>query len=690
MNGARGMRRRAARIASIALLALLAVPGMAVADGGFTATGGMTTSRMYQTATLLPSGKVLITGGQGDSGLLSSAELYDPASGTFTATGSMTTTRYTQTATLLPGGKVLVSGGYGGSGSLSSAELYDPASVTFTATGSMTTSRYGQSATLLPGGKVLITGGADSSGSVLSSAELFTRPPPAAPVLTGQPAARTKSTSASIGFSGKAGASFTCSVDGGAYVECAAPMSLTGLSEGPHSLAVKQADQAGNISDAAVASWTVDLTGPVAPVLSGVPASPTSATGASIGFSGEDGASFQCSTDGGALSDCVSPKVLTGLSDGVHSLSVKQTDQAGNTGPAVTATWSVLPAPPVLSSSPTSLVNSRSASFFFSGLPSATFACSLDDAAFSACSSGKSYMGLSDGQHRFRVRQASAKSGLVSEATTFVWTVDSMAPLAPSIAAKPSAFVSSTSVSLSFSGEAGASFACAVDGGALSACSSPKSLNGLRDGQHSFSVKQTDRAGNTGPASTPVSWVVDTQPPLPPVFLSGGAPSFLSGVSGPATNQTSVVLTFAAPTDPKFTCSVDSKPATSCTSPVRLSGLSQGWHTLDVSHADAAGNKSSSRARWLVDTTAPVVSSAAKSGNNAQTAFLPVIPVDASGIAKAETSIAVSKPSDSSNPVPARVVSYKYPLVISGSSSQSYWLRVQDGAGNWSKWVKVS
>src|SRR5213079_2417208 len=61
-----------------------------------------------------------------NSGILTSAELYDPASGSWSATGSLNTARYTHTATLLPNGKVLVTGGYNGSGgSLTSAELYD-------------------------------------------------------------------------------------------------------------------------------------------------------------------------------------------------------------------------------------------------------------------------------------------------------------------------------------------------------------------------------------------------------------------------------------------------------------------------------------------------------------------------------------------------------------------------------------
>jgi hypothetical protein len=58
---------------------------------------------------------------------LSSAQLYDPATGIWSSTGSLGIPRYYHTATLLPNGKVLVTGGEGiGFIVLSSAELYDP------------------------------------------------------------------------------------------------------------------------------------------------------------------------------------------------------------------------------------------------------------------------------------------------------------------------------------------------------------------------------------------------------------------------------------------------------------------------------------------------------------------------------------------------------------------------------------
>jgi hypothetical protein len=134
----------------------------------------LNTARYLHTATLLPNGKVLVVGGYGSSGLLSSAELYDPVSGTWTTTGPMPVARFTHTATLLPNGKVLVAGGEGSGGELNTAVLYDPASGTWTVTGHLNIARTFHTATLLPNGKVLVAGGGNYYGSsVTSVTELY-------------------------------------------------------------------------------------------------------------------------------------------------------------------------------------------------------------------------------------------------------------------------------------------------------------------------------------------------------------------------------------------------------------------------------------------------------------------------------------------------------------------------------------
>jgi hypothetical protein len=140
----------------------------------FMDTGSMTIARTAHAATLLLSGKVLVTGG-GNGAADPTAELYDPASGTFSPTqGKMTEARSGHTATLLklsnPAatnyGKVLIVGSVD-----ASAELYDPASSTFAATGSMHHARTSPTATLLNTDKVLIVGGNTTSGDL--TAELY-------------------------------------------------------------------------------------------------------------------------------------------------------------------------------------------------------------------------------------------------------------------------------------------------------------------------------------------------------------------------------------------------------------------------------------------------------------------------------------------------------------------------------------
>ena len=96
----------------------------------------MRATRQYHSATMLANGEVLIAAGShwetGDR--LSSTELYGPTAnqdlGTWTPTGSMSVPRAWHTATLLPSGRVLVVDGL-------SAEIYAPTTGTWTPTGSM-------------------------------------------------------------------------------------------------------------------------------------------------------------------------------------------------------------------------------------------------------------------------------------------------------------------------------------------------------------------------------------------------------------------------------------------------------------------------------------------------------------------------------------------------------------------------
>ncbi len=151
------------------------------ATGVFTATGSMTMGRYAHTATPLVSGLVLISGGitsvnsTGDATATSTAELYDPTTESFASTaGPMHAARERHTATLLSSGKVLLTGGID-----ASAELFDPSTAMFSSTGNMHMARSAHTATLITGpgaaDEVLVTGGVDVYNHAIVTMELYSQ-----------------------------------------------------------------------------------------------------------------------------------------------------------------------------------------------------------------------------------------------------------------------------------------------------------------------------------------------------------------------------------------------------------------------------------------------------------------------------------------------------------------------------------
>lgn len=157
-------------------------PTLAATDRFVPTAGSMVLARFGHTATLLPDGTVLVVGGNTDFTTATNGdlrtELYNRASDTFLTPGSGTSAflsvpRFYHAATLLNSGKVLITGGvedgtpwvvsnqnFSGASVLGTAEIFDPPSGTMTKlTGSMGSSRFFHQATLLLDGRVLITGG---------------------------------------------------------------------------------------------------------------------------------------------------------------------------------------------------------------------------------------------------------------------------------------------------------------------------------------------------------------------------------------------------------------------------------------------------------------------------------------------------------------------------------------------------
>lgn len=149
-----------------------------VKNANWGGAGNTIKGRALHTATLLPSGKILIAGGTDGPNILSSAEVYDPTTQTSVATrGPMRDDRDLHSATLLPDGRVLIAGGFTtnatSTDSIANAEIYYPDTSLFLPTGTMGVPRRAHTATLLPDGTVLVVGGMTTGGVIIGTSEIY-------------------------------------------------------------------------------------------------------------------------------------------------------------------------------------------------------------------------------------------------------------------------------------------------------------------------------------------------------------------------------------------------------------------------------------------------------------------------------------------------------------------------------------
>ena len=369
---------------------------------------------------------------------------------------------------------------------------------------------------------------------------------------------------------------------------------LTGAS-GPFTLAGSQP------------TTTVDGTAPETS-LDAHPPNP-SGRDASFSFSGNDAggtgvAGFECDLDGGGFTACTSPQAYSGLADGSHTFQVRAHDAVGNIDPTPASfTWTVDGTPPDTSieAHPPDPNGVGDASFSFSGNDAggtgvAGFECDLDGGGFTACTSPQAYSGLADGSHTFQVRAHDAVGNIDPTPSSFTWLIDTLRPVV-TLSDQPPTLTNRTSATFSFSSsQSGSTFACSLDSGAFTSCTSPLVYSNLSDRAHTFAVQAT-ALGNTGPATT-YSWTVDTTAPETAI------------VSGPGTNSNSPAASFtftSSEAASTFLCSLDSAGLTPCTPPKTYAGLGDGLHTFRVQAVDAAGNADATPASyaWTISEVGP-------------------------------------------------------------------------------------
>jgi hypothetical protein len=143
------------------------------------------------------------------------------------------------------------------------------------------------------------------------------------------------------------------------------------------------------------------------------------------------------------------------------------------------------------------------------------------------------------------------------------------------------------------------SFQCSLDGAPFSACSSGVTYGPLGDGGHSFVVRATDLAGNTGSAPA-YTWTIDaTAPP---------SPALTDAPQDPSGSSTASFSFLDADSTASFQCQLDGGGFSACSSPKNYSGIGDGSHTFAVKAVDPIGHESGiTTYTWTVDTGHPVV-----------------------------------------------------------------------------------
>jgi uncharacterized delta-60 repeat protein len=134
--------------------------------------------------------------------------------------------------------------------------------------------------------------------------------------------------------------------------------------------------------------------------------------------------------------------------------------------------------------------------------------------------------------------------------------------------------------------ESNATFECRFDSDAFEECAhvDHQTAEFLDDGAHTFSVRATDAAGNTGSAATR-SFTVDTVPPDPAI----------TGKSTITTKKKSAAAKFklaAGEAGATLRCRIDGGPFSSCAAgTLTTPKLTIGNHVLEVRSTDPAGNR---------------------------------------------------------------------------------------------------
>ncbi|MDQ5984738.1 MAG: hypothetical protein CSYNP_00434 [Syntrophus sp. SKADARSKE-3] len=395
----------------------------------------------------------------------------------------------------------------------------------------------------------------DLAGNVSSPSSSFTftydATPPVAPTMvltvdSGTPGDGITNVAA-VNVTGlETGATWQYQVDGGSWT--AGSGTSFNLTSGAHDYAVRQIDEAGNVSGLLSNTFTLDTTPPVAPTMALAVDSGTPGDGitnvATVNVAGmEAGATWQYQVDGGSWT--AGSGASFNLTEGAHNYSARQTDAVGNVSGVSSNTFTLETTPPPVPPPPSDTtpppVAPTMALAVDSGTPGdgitnvapvdvanleagATWQYQVDGGSWTA-GSGTSF-NLTEGAHNDSVRQMDA-AGNVSGVSSNAFTLDTTFPGTPLITGITGDsgtvgdhITNDNTLVISGTADAGATVQVNVDGVLKGTALADGSGNWtfdyrgttLADNTYHIAAKVTDVAGNPA-TSADYAVKVDTTPP---------------------------------------------------------------------------------------------------------------------------------------------------------------------------------
>ena len=405
------------------------------------------------------------------------------------------------------------------------------------------------------------------------------------------------------------------------------------LTDGDHTLTVQAKDAAGNVSILSeMLKVTIDTKAPDAPVL------PTLDAASDTGVSSVDGITktaipvingvaeagskvelFDGTKSVGTATAAVDGKyaiTASTLTDGVHKLTVKATDLAGNTSAASAVlsvtTDTVGPAVPVITTMAGSVSTNAPT---IAGTAEANSTVTLYNAAnaigsVTADATGKwSYTVtnlLADGTYQFSAQAIDIAGNASNKSAAVAVTVDTVAPDKPNTLALTAASDTGLSATdgitklntptVTGKAEAGSTVTLyegtTVLGTGVAGSTGVFSITSskLLDGNHVLAAKAVDAAGNVSLLSTSLNIsVVTTVPDAPVIKTSGATSTATPTIEGTAKALTTVTVLDG--TTVLGTAAVDMQGAWSFVVPDGVK-LTEGAHNITATAGDTAGNVS--------------------------------------------------------------------------------------------------